>query len=96
MTSKPQNCCALCQRRVDLTFHHLIPKKLHKRKRFQKHYSKRSLSQGIWICRQCHRGLHKLFDETTLGTELNNLSTLLAQPAVIKHVEWVKKQKENS
>lgn len=96
MANTTQRPCALCQRKVALTFHHLIPRKLHKRKRFQKNYSRRILNQGIWVCRQCHRGLHSLFDEATLGTQLNTLGALQKEPSIQKHIEWVKKQKEHS
>ena len=35
--------CQLCQRQSLLTFHHLIPRKMHRRSRFNKKYSKAEL-----------------------------------------------------
>ena len=85
--------CRFCQRNVALTFHHLIPRKLHKRKRFAKRYSRDELNAGIMICQRCHKGLHKLYSETELGSELNSEQALLEDAAVVKHIAWVAKQK---
>ena len=86
--------CPLCRRQVPLTFHHLIPRKLHRRNYFKKHYSRVELNQGINICRPCHSGLHKLYDEMTLGKQFNTLHTLLKDEAVLRHCAWVAKQKQ--
>ena len=88
--------CQLCERTVALTFHHLIPKKLHRRKHFKTHFSKERLNEGIMLCRRCHRGIHKLFDEMTLGKQYNSLDSLKTNPDVARHVEWVRKQKESN
>ena len=63
--------CALCEREVALTFHHLIPRKVHRRTRFRRHYTRESLNEGVMLCRLCHRGVHRLYDEMTLATRLN-------------------------
>ncbi|MBT8449160.1 MAG: hypothetical protein KJO69_05695 [Gammaproteobacteria bacterium] len=76
-----------------LTFHHLIPRKMHRRTFFRKNYDKRQLAKGIWICRQCHSGLHKLYDEMTLAKQFNTLARLRDDPPIQKHVLWVAKQK---
>ena len=91
---KPQNC-ELCQRKVHLTFHHLIPRKMHRRSYFRKHYGKNDLNSGIWVCRQCHRGIHKLYDEMTLAKNLNSLDALKDDSQIQNHVQWVAKQKES-
>ena len=90
--TKPSNC-QLCGRSVSLTFHHLIPRKVHRRPRFKKYFSKEELNQGIWICRKCHKGIHKFFDEMTLAKDFYTLEKLQANPIIAKHVEWVAKQK---
>ena len=88
--------CPLCRRPGPLTFHHLIPKKLHRRKRFRKRYSRDELAQGVHICRLCHNGVHRLFDEMTLGQEMNTLQRLQENEALQKHVRWVSKQRRQS
>ena len=86
--------CQLCEREVSLTFHHLIPRKLHRRSFFRKNFEKPELNQGVMLCKACHRGIHKLFDEMTLGKHLSSLEALKQNSKVKTHVEWVKKQKE--
>lgn len=85
--------CPLCRRDTNLTFHHLIPKKMHRRNRFQKNYSREQLNAGVDVCARCHRGIHRLHDEMMLGSELNTLQALQSDPAVRKHVRWVARQK---
>lgn len=85
--------CALCLRTVALSFHHLIPRKLHRRKRFVKRYSREELNAGIMLCSLCHKGLHKLYCETELGTRLNTQTALLDDEAVAKHIAWAARQK---
>jgi hypothetical protein len=88
------DCCELCGREKPLTFHHLIPKAVHGRKRFQKRHTKQELrSRGIYICRLCHSGIHDLISEKGLAENFTTKEALLEHPAVAKHVGWVKKQK---
>jgi hypothetical protein len=86
--------CELCGRDKPLTFHHLIPKAVHGKKRFQKRYSTEELrSLGIEICRLCHNGVHDLLSERELAEKFTTKEALLEHPAVARHVAWVKKQK---
>lgn len=85
--------CPLCGRVVELTFHHLIPKKLHRRTRFKKTYSKQELNQGIFICRLCHNGIHDHYNEMTLAKEFYTLEKIKTDPNIQRHSEWVAKQK---
>jgi len=85
--------CVLCQRNTALTWHHLIPRKLHRRKHYQRNFTRDQLNAGINICRQCHRGLHRLFSEMHLGKYLYTLTLLQADTAVAKHVQWVARQR---
>lgn len=91
-----QGACALCQREMDLTFHHLIPRAMHKRKFFRKHYSKAELAQGIDVCRPCHNAIHQFFDEMQLAKQCNSLDKLLAEPNIQKHITWIVKQRRAS
>lgn len=91
--TETDDSCLFCHRQVALTFHHLIPKKLHSRNFFKKKYKKSELRDGIMICRLCHDGLHDLYDEMRLGKEFNTMETIMADPALMKHFAWVAKQK---
>ena len=85
--------CALCGRRGALTFHHLIPRKLHRRPRFKKYYARAELARGIDICRLCHDGIHALYDEMTLAQSLRTFDDLKKDPRIRRHAAWVRKQK---
>lgn len=86
--------CELCGREKPLTFHHLIPKAVHGKKRYRKRYTKEQMREhGIYICRLCHNGIHDLIDEKQLADNFTTKDALLAHPAIAKHVAWVKKQK---
>lgn len=87
--------CALCVRELPLTFHHLIPRSTHKRKRIQKKYSIEERNQGIWICRSCHSVLHKFCTNLELAETYNSVQALLSHEAIHKYVEWAKKQKKS-
>lgn len=85
--------CPLCRRTTDLTFHHLIPRKMHRRTFFRKHYTKDELEVGIDICRQCHKGIHRNYDEMTLAKQFNSLEKLQADDTLSSFFSWVAKQK---
>lgn len=85
--------CPCCGRHIRLTFHHLIPKKLHRRTRFKREFTKAQLSEGIYICRQCHSGIHDQYDEMTLAQEFDSLQALLADEGLQRHFKWVSRQK---
>lgn len=85
--------CPCCQRQAYLTFHHFIPRKVHRRTLFRKHFSKTQLAAGVMVCRRCHDGIHSLYDEMALAKQLNSIEALLADPALQKHFQWVAKQR---
>ena len=91
-TKSTSGPCSLCGRVTELTFHHLVPRKVHRRTFFRKHFDRASLQQGIEVCRLCHKGIHRLYDEVTLAKHLSTLEALRADPAIARHVGWVRKQ----
>lgn len=95
MKQRPSQC-ACCGRQVALTFHHLIPKKLHRRAHFKNNFTRNELSAGIYICRRCHTGIHRRHDEMTLAKQFSSLDALLADNDLQQHFNWVAKQREHS
>lgn len=85
--------CATCGRRTPLTFHHLIPRKLHRRTRFRRHYTREDLNRGIHVCRPCHSGIHRRYDEMTLARDFSTLERLLVDEDLRRHFAWVARQK---
>lgn len=88
---KSRQTCVGCGQSRRLTFHHLIPKKLHRRQHFKRHFTKADLNRGVMLCRPCHAGVHRLFDEMWLAKSLNTAASLLAEPRLQKHFAWVAK-----
>lgn len=95
-SSEPRpRLCELCGRDKPLTEHHLLPRAVHRRKRFVAKYGKTELKgRKLLICRLCHNGIHDLIpNEKTLAEEFNTKELLLAHEGIQKHVAWVRKQK---
>lgn len=86
--------CPACRRETQLSFHHLIPRKAHRRRFFRKHYSRAQLALGIYVCRLCHDGIHDRFDEMTIAKQLSDPGTLLREPKLQTHFAWVARQKQ--
>lgn len=89
------DACPCCFRRVALTFHHLIPRKVHRRARFKKHFERETLNEGVYICRKCHTGIHKAYDQMTLANDFRTLKDILEDEALQRHFDWVGKQRVN-
>lgn len=86
--------CALCTRPLPLSFHHLIPRRVHGRAWFREHFGLDEMRRrGLWLCGDCHRHIHAHFDESTLGRRLNTRDALLAEPVIARHIEWASRQR---
>jgi hypothetical protein len=87
--------CELCGRVKPLTRHHLIPRAVHRKRRYKVRYEKQEMQRrSIMVCRLCHDGIHDLFpDEKQLAERFNTKEDLLADERLRKHIAWVRKQK---
>ena len=91
-----QEKCEICEREELTTFHHLIPVTLHTKKWYKKNYDKLFLkSHGINLCKQCHKTVHKFWDEKTLGKDYNTLEKILKSEKIQKHINWIIKLKHD-
>jgi 5-methylcytosine-specific restriction endonuclease McrA len=56
--------CALCGRVRPLSFHHLIPRTLHRNKWFRKNFDAMDMrSRGIELCKECHEFIHQRYGQ---------------------------------
>jgi hypothetical protein len=87
--------CEFCGRAKPLSFHHLIPRRCHRKPRYRRKYSIDEMRhRGLYLCSPCHRGIHDLIpDEEELGARYHTRELLLAHEGMARHVEWVRKQK---
>lgn len=85
--------CELCERENLLTFHHLIPRSQHSNKWFKKNFTREEMHAGINLCKEdCHKQIHKFFNEKELGRSFNTLEKLKRHPKVKKYVKYIQKQ----
>jgi hypothetical protein len=81
--------CALCETEEVDSFHHYIPRTLHRNKWFKKRYTREEMRRGIGVCKSCHKAIHALIpDEKELGRHFNTKEKLLAHPLVATYVKW--------
>lgn len=51
-------------------------------------------TRGLYLCRLCHNGIHDLIPkEKDLADKYNTKDALMEHPGILKHVNWVRKQK---
>ena len=82
--------CELCGRMEALTRHHLIPRALHNKPRYRKRYSQEERLTAIaWLCRPCHKHIHRLYSERELADRLNSIAALRHDAAISHFVEWL-------
>jgi hypothetical protein len=88
-----KNNCQLCERNVELTFHHLIPRKSHKIKFIRKKHALLNLNTyGINVCKDCHKMIHKIIPHKQLALNYFSKERLMQNPQLIRFIKWVRTQ----
>ena len=88
-----KNNCQLCERNVELTFHHLIPRKSHKIKFIRKKHAQLNLNTyGINVCKDCHKMIHKIIPHKQLALNYFSKERLMQNPQLIRFIKWVRTQ----
>jgi hypothetical protein len=87
--------CEFCDREKPLTFHHLIPVAVHRKRRYLVRFGKDEMrTRGLMLCRLCHTAVHTFFpDEKELADSFNTKELLEVEPRMAKHIAWARKQK---
>lgn len=85
--------CVLCGRDRPLTFHHLIPRTLHRKRWVKARFEASALHSGIWVCRDCHDAVHRFIPHRELAESFCTLETLRVHPEVAKFVLWIRTQR---
>jgi hypothetical protein len=87
--------CELCGRLKRLTRHHLIPRRVHRKKRFQTRFGEKEMHErSLMICKECHAAIHDLIpDEKELADKYHTKELLLQHEGLRRHIAWVRKQK---
>jgi len=91
---KPSEC-SLCERDLALHFHHLVPKKMHDKRKIQSlHEGIELIHYGTWVCADCHKTLHRKISHYDLATQYYTVEKLLGHPEINKFVNWAAKQRK--
>jgi hypothetical protein len=51
------------------------------------------LAQGIYVCRDCHDGIHRTYSEQELAARFAAPEALLNDPVLNKHFRWLARQR---
>ena len=83
--------CALCERMMPTTLHHLIPKSEHRRRDESRSFL-RGKENILVCCRPCHSCIHRAEKNSTLAAEYYTQELILSHPKINSFVAWVSKQ----
>ena len=90
--AKQSESCPMCGRNRSLTFHHIVPSALRKRRSVKARFSPEELQQGLGICRDCHNAVHHFISNKELSQRWHGLEELKAHPEIAKYIAWASKQ----
>ncbi|EPQ26815.1 uncharacterized protein PFL1_05793 [Pseudozyma flocculosa PF-1] len=87
--------CQLCERRMMLTAHHLIPRETHDLLLKRGVYTKKEMQTRIaWLCRPCHTAVHNHIPTSVLAADYNTVEKLLQHEGVYKWARYASRLKE--
>lgn len=90
LPSAPDHCQLCLRQGPELTRHHLIPRRLHRKKRIREQFDRQTrLGRLLWVCRPCHHMIHSLRNEQQLGLHHNTRESLLAIPELAEFARWL-------
>ena len=94
-SSQNTSSCVLCQRDLPLTFHHVIPRFVHKKRWVKKAFTAEQLQEGLWMCRPCHSAIHRFIGHADLARQYRTVADLLGHEQVHRYVLWSRKQRRS-
>jgi len=87
--------CPICKREMPEDCqeeHHLIPRAICKRQKYQGLPQLKKENRTITICVDCGNQIHKLFTEKELADRYNTLEKIVSQPSIQNWVKWISKK----
>ena len=81
--------CELCNRIIDVTKHHLIP-------RSRKRRDPEAFGPVADLCADCHRKCHATWDNAVLAKEFNTVEKLKSASELQSYIKWIRKQPSTS
>ena len=95
--NKTKEACELCGRADTVqSFHHLVPRKMHKKKKLVESFSDLDVNTyGIMVCSPCHKMIHKKINHYDLATKYYSLEKLKNHPDLSKFIAFQRKSSKN-
>lgn len=90
-----EDCCLICERVMNLTRHHLIPREMHERCAKKFGTETEILNKTISICRLCHNAIHRFFTNAELAMTYNTFDALMDNEKMYKFAKWASGLKSN-
>jgi len=78
---------------VPLTYHHLIPREVHRKVLKRGWHREDMLNSVAWLCRPCHSMVHRVATNEELARHYHTVELLLEREDVKKWAAWVGRQK---
>lgn len=85
-------CCLICEREMNLTRHHLIPRETHKQMAKKLGLEADQLNRTISICRMCHSTVHRFYTNKELASNHYTLELIMAEEKMQKYAKWASSQ----
>ncbi|KAF7291142.1 hypothetical protein MIND_01257400 [Mycena indigotica] len=85
--------CEICERRVPLTYHHLIPRSVHQKALRRKWHPPSRLNAVAWLCRPCHTAVHQVAPNEVLAQHYHTIELLLAREDIRRWGQYASKQR---
>ena len=82
--------CELCERKLTLTEHHLIPVEMHNKTWCKRKFTIEECHKNrINICHDCHMAVHKFISNKDLAKNYYTLEKLKTHEKLMNFVNWV-------
>lgn len=82
--------CEICDRDwIPLSYHHLIPRKVHAKVLKRGWHEEWKLNSVAWLCRACHSFVHRMASNEELAREWYTVDRILQREDVQDWAKWV-------
>ncbi|TGZ80166.1 hypothetical protein EX30DRAFT_320474 [Ascodesmis nigricans] len=88
--------CEICDREGNVTYHHLIPRSVHKKVLKRGWHQEWRLNVVAWLCRPCHSAVHRCASNEELAREYYTVEKLLEREDIQKWRNYISKQRKRS
>lgn len=85
--------CEMCERRVPLTYHHLIPRSTHAKALKKGWHPESMLNSVAWLCRPCHTAVHRAASNEDLARNLYTVDLLMEREDLQRWARYASKQR---